>query len=191
MCCLQNKAVPDYQESVWLLDRQTDAGQSDPNVPLCFAVNTKMLLFLVIFQRFPSRNCHFRPKSWKACPGWCDVELLYNLQSYFSFRLCKRIIRGEPQIRIEVATLPILANPTAIYYLSNPHFLRWLKSSLCQLHWSVGHDWCKLTRTCERFPLYDDKITEKDQCVIKIIGIHCESPLASMLVATSHVPMTS
>ena len=47
------------------------------------------------------------------------------------------------------------------------------ESSLCQLHWSVGHDQCKLTRTCERFPICDDKITENDRCVINGIGIHC------------------
>ena len=45
--------------------------------------------------------------------------------------------------------------------------------SLCQLHRSVGHDGCKLTRTCERFPICDDKITENDRCVLKIINIHC------------------
>ena len=48
-------------------------------------------------------------------------------------------------------------------------------SSLCQLHWSVGHDRCKLSRTYERFLICDDKITENDRCVIKIIGIHCTS----------------
>ena len=46
------------------------------------------------------------------------------------------------------------------------------KYSLCQLHRSVSHDRCKLIWTCERFPICDDKITENDQCVIKIIGIH-------------------
>ena len=44
--------------------------------------------------------------------------------------------------------------------------------SLYKLHWSVGHDQCKLSRTCERFPVCDHKITENDRCVIKIIGIH-------------------
>ena len=39
--------------------------------------------------------------------------------------------------------------------------------SLCQLHRSVGHDRRKLSRTCERFPICDDKITENDRCVIK------------------------
>ena len=34
------------------------------------------------------------------------------------------------------------------------------------------HDRCKLTQTGERFPICDDKITENDRCVIKIIGIH-------------------
>ena len=53
MCHLQNIAMRDYQESVttkkvWLPNRQTDgqtdAGQSDPYVPLCFAGDTKMQL---------------------------------------------------------------------------------------------------------------------------------------------------
>ena len=44
MCHLQNKAMCDYQESVTIgqIDRQTDAEQSDPYVPLCFAGDTKM-----------------------------------------------------------------------------------------------------------------------------------------------------
>ena len=46
------------------------------------------------------------------------------------------------------------------------------KHSLCQLHRSVSHDRCKLTRTCERFPICDDKITENYRCVITITGIH-------------------
>ena len=47
--------------------------------------------------------------------------------------------------------------------------------SLCQLHRSVGHDRCKLSRTCEKFPICDDKITENGRCVIKITGIHCST----------------
>ena len=47
MCRLRNIAMRDYQESVTTavpdrqMDRQTDAGQSDPYVPLCFAGDTK------------------------------------------------------------------------------------------------------------------------------------------------------
>ena len=41
--------------------------------------------------------------------------------------------------------------------------------SLCQLHRSVGY--------LEGFPMCDNRITENDRCVIKIIGIHC-MPLA-------------
>ena len=37
----------------------------------------------------------------------------------------------------------------------------------------VGHDRCKLTGSCKRFPICDDKTTENDRCVIKIIGMHC------------------
>ena len=49
-------AMRDYQESVttgqtdtWTdrhTDGQTDAGQSDPYVPLCFAGDTKMIQFM-------------------------------------------------------------------------------------------------------------------------------------------------
>ena len=46
------------------------------------------------------------------------------------------------------------------------------KHSICQLHRSVGHNRCKLSRTCERFPICDDEIAENARCVIKIIGIH-------------------
>ena len=51
MCRLRNIAMRDYQESVTTgqthtrththMDRQTDAGQIDPYVPLCFAGDTK------------------------------------------------------------------------------------------------------------------------------------------------------
>ena len=45
MCRLRNIAMRDYQESVTTgqthTHGQTDAGQSDPYVPLCFAGDTK------------------------------------------------------------------------------------------------------------------------------------------------------
>ena len=49
MCRLRNIAMRDYQESVTTgqtdththTDGQTDAGQSDPYVPLCFPSDTK------------------------------------------------------------------------------------------------------------------------------------------------------
>ena len=43
MCRLQNIAMRDYQESVntGQTVTQTDAGHSDPYVPLCFAGDTK------------------------------------------------------------------------------------------------------------------------------------------------------
>ena len=49
MCCLQNIAMRDYQESMTTgqtdtgTDRQTDDGQSNLYVPLCFAGDTKIL----------------------------------------------------------------------------------------------------------------------------------------------------
>ena len=45
MCRLRNKAMCNYQESVTI--GQTDAGQSDPYVPLCLAGNTKVKLLEV------------------------------------------------------------------------------------------------------------------------------------------------
>ena len=50
MCCLRNIAMRDYQESVTTgqkharTDGQTDAVESDPYVPLCFAGDTKTML---------------------------------------------------------------------------------------------------------------------------------------------------
>ena len=49
MCRLQNTAMLDYQESVTTgqtdmqTHEQTDVGQSDPYVPLCFAGDTKSI----------------------------------------------------------------------------------------------------------------------------------------------------
>ena len=42
-----------------------------------------------------------------------------------------------------------------------------------QIEISVQGRHTEASRTCERFPICDDKITENDRCVIKIIGIHC------------------
>ena len=44
MCRLRNVAMRDYQESVTTgqRDGQTDAGQNDPYMPLCFAGDTKI-----------------------------------------------------------------------------------------------------------------------------------------------------
>ena len=46
MCRMQNIAMCDYHESVTTgqTHGQTDAGQSDPCEPLCFAGNTKSVL---------------------------------------------------------------------------------------------------------------------------------------------------
>ena len=48
MSRLRNIAMCDYQESVTSgqTDGQTDGGQSDPYVPLCFGGDTKTNLFL-------------------------------------------------------------------------------------------------------------------------------------------------
>ena len=61
MCHLQNIAMHDFQK-VWLLDRQTDgqtdAGQSDPYVPLCFAGDTKTNFGPVLL---PIKPLHWTP----------------------------------------------------------------------------------------------------------------------------------
>ena len=57
MCRLQNTAMRDYQESV--TTGQTDAGQSDPCVPLYFASDSKseiLLGFVNIFVHFYTRH---------------------------------------------------------------------------------------------------------------------------------------
>ena len=50
MCRLRNTTMRDYQESVTTgqTDGQTDAGQSDPYVMLCFAGDTKMSANLLV-----------------------------------------------------------------------------------------------------------------------------------------------
>ena len=69
MCRLSNIAMGDYQESVTTgqtrTDGQTDAGQSDPYVPLCFAGNTKINnkiinnLFLCHLRSIAAHRDHF------------------------------------------------------------------------------------------------------------------------------------
>ena len=57
MCRLQNIAMCDYQGSV--TSGQTDAGQSDPSVPLSFAGDKKLLLlclFRHILRTFLDKN---------------------------------------------------------------------------------------------------------------------------------------
>ena len=46
MCRLRNIAMPNYQENVTdrQMNRQTDGGQSDPYVPLCFTGDTKIVI---------------------------------------------------------------------------------------------------------------------------------------------------
>ena len=61
MCRLQNIALCDYKESMTTrqtdirTDRQTDAGQSDPYMPLCFAGDTKNMP-LIIRSRGTKKN---------------------------------------------------------------------------------------------------------------------------------------
>ena len=98
-----------------------------------------------------------------------DQRLWYDLDSR-SRSQCTNIAKflAKPQIPTARLDLDISHN---CYPFSKGVSRPW--PSLCQLHWSFGHDRCELTRTCEMFPICDDKITENDWCVRKIIGIHC------------------
>ena len=61
MCPLRNIAMRDYQESVTTgqTDGQTDAGQSDPYVPLCLAGDTKRVPSLYACLLAPPRASKF------------------------------------------------------------------------------------------------------------------------------------
>ena len=70
MCRLRNIAVRDYQESVTTgqthrqTDGQTDAGQSNPYVPLCFTGDTKI-----------------KPiQAWTSSLQWGDTQLIKMLK---------------------------------------------------------------------------------------------------------------
>ena len=65
MCCLRNIAMRDYQESVTTgqMDGQTDARQSDPYVPLCFAGDTK----IIQLETFNSFAANFRTILFFQC----------------------------------------------------------------------------------------------------------------------------
>ena len=88
--------------------------------------------------------------------------------------------RGQDNLQMH-KSLPVMHNKrpkghiTCTWEQVPPFWRSFLfTDSLCQfIHRSVGHDWCKLTRTYKSFLICDDKITENDRCVIKIFGIHC------------------
>ena len=70
---LRNIAMHDYQETVTTRQThgQTDTGQSDPYVPLCFAGDTKTLHQKCI----PDRQCQTEKSSTRlpdgfSCPGY-------------------------------------------------------------------------------------------------------------------------
>ena len=64
---LWNIAMCDYQESVTTLltDGQTDAGQCDPYVPLCFAGNTKTVFNPYIWFIVCQQHCYRCTWIWK------------------------------------------------------------------------------------------------------------------------------
>ena len=53
MCRLRNIAMRDYQESV--TTGQTDAGQNDPYVPICFAGDSK-ITYSVLYEFFSDES---------------------------------------------------------------------------------------------------------------------------------------
>ena len=61
MFCLRNIAMRDYQESVTIeqTHRQTDAGQNDPYVLLCFAGNTKKEVCVYVDRTQLNNFCNF------------------------------------------------------------------------------------------------------------------------------------
>ena len=74
MCRLRYIAMRDYQESLTTgqthrqTDAQTDAEQSDPYVPLCFAGDTIMLVHFVFLKIF---NFYFKV-------NFCHCHRLYS-----------------------------------------------------------------------------------------------------------------
>ena len=89
MCRLRNIAMRDYQESV--TTGQTDTGKGDPHVPLCFAGDRIIFLFMRILPRMNvmidficmDSNCEERKASEnnkikKSCPYWDSNP--YNFQ---------------------------------------------------------------------------------------------------------------
>ena len=78
MCRLRNIAMRDYQESVTTehpdrrTDRQTDAVQSDPYVPLCFACDTK---------RYNISCSYQESQSLKHFEGLIRIRLIYDTSS--------------------------------------------------------------------------------------------------------------
>ena len=85
MCRLQNIVMRDYQESGTTgqtdgrTDRQTDAGQSDPYVPLCFAGDTKINNDLMAFQMNESAYICIRLIDRTKLTNFCSSDNVSSL----------------------------------------------------------------------------------------------------------------
>ena len=119
MCRLQSIAMRDYQESVTIgqTDRQThgrtDARQSDPYVPLCFAGDTKSSKRLK-FQNFNicPNILHDQKQLWNE--GWNKTCLL-NIMPLEATKSKKAIfsiivkVRSQDHLSVEKALLAVYA----------------------------------------------------------------------------------
>ena len=77
MCRLRNIAMRDYQESV--TTGQTDAGQSDPDVPLCFAGHTETNLSEYLLHI----TVHVHVCYTLELVGWLVVLRIYVVSAVF------------------------------------------------------------------------------------------------------------
>ena len=73
---------------MWLPDRQTDAGQSDPYVPLCFAGDTKMITYDILNTILCKIQWwHLSNHRWYKCSE--NIYLLYIQLSFSVYLTCK------------------------------------------------------------------------------------------------------
>ena len=126
--------------------------------------NLNVCLMHVILQVLCHRQHHdvcmiFYKKSMMK-----KVNILRHLFSFSCIHCDKR------NLKVWTVPLIIIYEIQKQFQILYMHFV--LIISLCQLHRSVGHDRCKLSRACERSPTCDDEITKNDRFVIKIICIH-------------------
>ena len=82
MSRLRNIAMQDYQESV--TTGQTDAGQSDPSVPLCFASDTNDLTKTSILT-INTKSSHFYSQFMSSC----TIEFNLVDEYYHVSEICK------------------------------------------------------------------------------------------------------
>ena len=134
MCRLRNIAMCDYQESVTTAqtDGQTDAGQSDPFVPLCFAGDTTITYYL--------RDHIFAgPSPGIYSPDFifaiCHILLFYNYwRTLFS---CLYTLTNLRENKVLANTKVFYSMWTVYYKIQKPGAIRFLTSdctcTLCML----------------------------------------------------------